>query len=45
MNPRKLETQIRTNTAGIPYALLLRIEDIGFPTFAILPCASGPIKL
>ena len=33
MNPRKLETGFRTNSAGIPYALLLRIEAVGFPTF------------
>ena len=33
MSPRKLETGLRTNSAGIPYALLLRIEAIVFPTF------------
>ena len=32
-NPIKLETGYKSNSAGIPYALLLRIEDIGFPTF------------
>ena len=40
VNPRKLETGLRTNSAGIPYTLLLRIEAIGFPTFlasAVVP--------
>ena len=32
MTPIKLETGLRPNSAGIPYALLLRIEAIGFPT-------------
>ena len=36
VNPRKLETGLRTNSAGIPYTLLLRIEAIGFPTFGLL---------
>ena len=36
VNPRKLETGLRTNRAGIPYPLLLRIEAIGFPTFGLL---------
>ena len=35
-NPRKLETGLRSNSAGIPYTLLLRIEAIGFPTFGLL---------
>ena len=26
------ETELRPNSAGIPYTLLLRIEAIGFPT-------------
>ena len=34
--PIKLETGLRTNSAGIPYTLLLRIEAIGFPTFGLL---------
>ena len=29
-NPKKLETGLRTNSAGIPYTLLLRIELFGF---------------
>ena len=33
VDPKKLETGLRTISAGIPYALLLRIEAIGFPTF------------
>ena len=32
VNPIKLETGLRPNSAGIPYTLLLRIEAIGFPT-------------
>ena len=36
VNPRKLETGLRPNSAGIPYTLLLRIEAIGFPTFGLL---------
>ena len=36
VNPKKLETGLRTNSAGIPYTLLLRIEAIGFPTFGLL---------
>ena len=36
VNPKKLETVLRTNSAGIPYSLLFRIEAIGFPTFGIL---------
>ena len=36
VNPKKLETGLRPKSAGIPYALLLRIEAIGFPTFGLL---------
>ena len=36
VNPVKLETGIRPNSAGIPFALLLRIEAIGFPTVGLL---------
>ena len=36
VNPIKLETGIRPNSAEIPYTLLLRIEAIGFPTFGLL---------
>ena len=36
VNPIKLETGIRPNSAGIPYTLLLGIEAIGFPTFGLL---------
>ena len=36
VNPKKLETGLRPNSAGIPYILLLRIEAIGFPTFGLL---------
>ena len=36
VNPIKLETWLRPNSAGIPYTLLLRIEAIGFPTFGLL---------
>ena len=36
VNPKKLETRCRTNCAGIPYTLLLRIEAIGFPTVGLL---------
>ena len=36
VNPKKLETGLRTIHAGIPYTLLLRIEAIGFPTFRLL---------
>ena len=31
-NPRKLETGLRPNSAGIPYTVLLMIEATGFPT-------------
>ena len=33
VNPIKLETGLRPNSAGIPYTLFLRIEAMGFPTF------------
>ena len=36
VNPIKLETGLRPNSAGIPYLLLLRIEAMGFPTFWLL---------
>ena len=36
VNPIKLETGLRPNGAGIPFALLLGIEAIGFPTFVLL---------
>ena len=36
VNPKKLEAGLRTNSAGIPYTLLLGIEAIGFPTFGLL---------
>ena len=42
VNPKKLETGLRTNSAGIPYTLLLRIEAIGFPTFGLLPETPRP---
>ena len=31
LNPKKLETALRTNNAGIPYTVLLRVEATGFP--------------
>ena len=36
VNPKKLETGLRSNSAGIPYTLLFRIEAIGFLTFGLL---------
>ena len=36
VNPKKLETGLRPNSAGIPYTILLRIEAMGFPTFGLL---------
>ena len=36
VNPQKLETGLRTISAGIPYILLWSIEAIGFPTFGLL---------
>ena len=35
VNPKNLETGLRTNSAGIPYILLFTIEAIGFPTFGL----------
>ena len=35
-NPKKLETALRANSAGIPYTLLLGIEVVEFPTFWLL---------
>ena len=37
VNPIKLETGLRPNSAGIPYTFLSRIEAISFPTFGLLP--------
>ena len=34
--PKKSETGMRSNSAGIPYTLRLRIEAIEFPTFGLL---------
>ena len=36
VNPTKLETGLRPNSAGISYTLPLGIEAIGFPTFGLL---------
>ena len=36
VNPIKLETGLRPNSAGSPNTLFLRIEAIGFPTFGLL---------
>ena len=36
VNAKNLETGLRTNSAGIPYTLLLRTEAMGFPTFGLL---------
>ena len=36
INPIKLETGLRPNSAGVPYILILRIEASGFPTFWLL---------
>ena len=36
VNPIKLETGLRLNSAGIPFTLLFRIEAIGFPAFRLL---------
>ena len=33
VNPKKLATGLRPNSAGIPYTLLLKIEAFGVPTF------------
>ena len=44
VNPIKLETGIRPNSAGILYLLLLRIEAIGFPTFFLASAVEGLLK-
>ena len=31
-----METGLRSNSAGIPYTSLFRIEALGFPTFGLL---------
>ena len=36
VNPKKLETGLRTNSAGMPHTLLSGIEAAGFPTFGLL---------
>ena len=36
LNPKKLETGLRPNSAGIPYTSFLKIEAIGFPTLGLL---------
>ena len=36
VNPKKLETGLRTISAKVPDTLLFRIEAIGFPTFGLL---------
>ena len=36
VNPVKLETGLRQNSAGNVHRLLLRIEAIRFPTFGLL---------
>ena len=42
--PEKLETGLRTISAGIPYALLLRIEAMGLPTFWWLTTKRSPTQ-
>ena len=46
VNPKKLETGLRTISAGIPYTWLLRIEAIGFPStvevyYGLIGCVFG----
>ena len=41
LNPKKLETRLRTIGAGIAYPLLFGIEAIGFPTFGLLLLGVG----
>ena len=41
VNPIKLETGIRPNSAGIPYTLLLGIEAIGFQLFGFYASLVG----
>ena len=36
VNPKKLETGLRTSRAGIPCAVFLRVEGIGVPTLGLL---------
>ena len=36
VNLKKLETGLRTMSAGITYTLPFRIEAIGFPTFGLV---------
>ena len=36
VNPIKLETGLRPNSAGIPFTLFLLVEAIGFPSFGLL---------
>ena len=36
VNPQKLETGLRSNSAGIPHTSFSRIEAIAFPTFGLL---------
>ena len=36
VNPIKLESGLRPNSAELPHTLLLRIEAMGFPTFGLL---------
>ena len=36
VDPKKLETGLRTVSAGIPYTFLIRIEAVGFPTLGLL---------
>ena len=36
VHPKKLETGLRTISAGSPYVLLFRIEASGFPTDGLL---------
>ena len=36
VNPIKLETGLRPNSAGIPFTLFLLVEAIGFPTVGLL---------
>ena len=36
VNPKVLDTGLRTIGAGVPYTLRLRIEAMGFPTCGLL---------
>ena len=42
VNSIKLETGLRSNRAGVPYILLLRIEAMRFPTFRLLLYSRSP---